>query len=249
MTTPRPATPWVHCLRPNPNARLRLLCFAHAGGGASSFARWGLELPGDIEVCAIQLPGHEERFREPPIMRLTDLLPLLLEQIGPLLESPFAFFGHSMGALISFELARTLEQHHGRSPVHLFISSRRAPHLPPLQPLLHRLPDAAFLRAMQSQYEAIPAAVQHDAEMLALVLRILRADMELLECYTFQPAPALRCPMTVVGGIQDQTLEQEELASWQIHTAAAFRLRLFAGGHFYLHTDRAPLLHMLAASI
>ena len=109
--------PWIRCAKPNPAARLRLFCLPYAGGGASLFRDWGQALPDSVEVCAIQLPGREDRIAETPFRQVEDLLPVLLEKLRPYLDRPIAFFGHSMGAFLSYELARALTEEH-RGPAH-----------------------------------------------------------------------------------------------------------------------------------
>ena len=124
------STRWLACPQLNPQARMRLFCFPYAGGGASIFHRWPGKLPTMVEVCAVLLPGRGNRLTEPPFIQLSPLVQTLTEALLPHLTTPFAFFGHSMGALIGFELARQLRRQQGPSPVHLFVSGREAPQLP-----------------------------------------------------------------------------------------------------------------------
>ena len=119
--------PWVARPRPNARARLRLFCFPFAGGGASTYRGWPAHLPADIEVAAVQLPGREERLRETAFHDATELCVKLVDVLAPYFDRPFAFFGHSMGALVAFELARVLRKSGGPSPAHLFVSARRGP--------------------------------------------------------------------------------------------------------------------------
>ena len=130
MTSLSTFNSWIFGVRPNTQARLRLFCFPHAGGGASFFRSWIGTLPPDIEVCPVQLPGRENRLKERPFNQYTLLIQALAQALRPYLTVPFAFFGHSMGALVSFGLARQLRQQNEPLPVHLFASAYRAPQIP-----------------------------------------------------------------------------------------------------------------------
>src|SRR5262249_13687929 len=127
MIGPTARERWLACARPRPQADIRLFCFPYAGGGASVFRGWADGLPASVEVCPVQLPGRGTRFREPAFTRLPPLIEALAESLRPHLDRPFAFFGHSLGALVAFELARYLHQHQGREPVRLFVSGCGGP--------------------------------------------------------------------------------------------------------------------------
>ncbi|ETX04517.1 MAG: hypothetical protein ETSY2_28310 [Candidatus Entotheonella gemina] len=138
---------WITRSTPKPNAALRLFCFSYAGGGSVVFHHWGAELPDNIEVCAIKLPGRESRFSEPPFDRTAPLVQALAEGLAPYLDRPFAFFGHSLGGLVSFELTHELLRRQRPSPVHLLISATRAPHVPSTIADMHHLPTPGIYRA------------------------------------------------------------------------------------------------------
>lgn len=238
-----PTDRWVIRYRRNPAAKLRLFCFPYGGGSASIYRQWPGGLSPDVEICAVQLPGREQRFSEPPITSLAELLPAAGEAIGPLLDRPFALFGHSMGALIAFCLARWLRQK-DKVPLRLFVSGRGAPHLPLLRPAVHGLPEALFLEELR-YYDATPAAVLEDAELRALFLPMLRADFALFERYRHEEEPPLACPIVAFTGSADHTLPQERAAAWRQHTRGAFTLHTLPGGHFFLNTSQAALLAQL----
>lgn len=218
-------------------ARMRLFCFPYAGGGASIFRRW--TTPPDVEICAVQLPGREDRFTEPPSRAVTDLIPQLAEALQPFLDRPYAFFGHSMGAIIAFELASQLAREH-RAPAHLFVSGRRAPHLPARKPPLHTLPDAEFERELGA-LNGTPRAVLDDRELMALMAPILRADFTLCETYGLRAREPIDVPIDVFGGTADPETTPSELEGWREHTRVFGGVRLFPGDHFYLQ-DHAPAL-------
>ncbi len=203
---------------------------------------WHQHLPADIEVCAAQLPGREDRLRERPFTDLVELVQTMLPHLQPYLDKPFAIFGHSMGALIGYELAQQLSRHHGRVPTHLFVSGRRAPFLPERERLLHTLPtDEIFLAELQRRYNNIPAPIYEDAELRALFAPLLRADVTLVETYRPAPTP-LPCPIVALGGDADPFAVLTELQGWQTLTQAAFAAHRFQGGHLYLNEQPQSLL-------
>lgn len=238
---------WLRISHPNPNAHLRLFCFPYAGGAASIYRTWPQHLPAAIEVCAVQLPGRENRIQERPYTNLVDLVAALLANLLPVLDRPFALFGHSMGALIAYEVAHQLQQH-GQTPTTLFVSGRRAPMLPEPEALLHTLPsDEAFLSELQRRYHNIPAVLFEDNELRELFVPLLRADLTLVETYPCTTPPPLPCPLVALGGVDDPCVSPSELQAWHRLTRADFALHRFPGGHFYLNEQMQPLLATLAS--
>jgi medium-chain acyl-[acyl-carrier-protein] hydrolase len=224
---------------------LRLFCFPYAGAGASVFRIWANHLP-TIEVFSIQPPGRETRLREPCFTKLDSFIQALLPDLLPYLDSPFAFFGHSMGALISFELARQLQRSRHQTPVHLFVSGRRAPHLPEIDPPLHQLPKPDFLQNLQS-YNGTPASVLQNSDLMDLFLPILRADFALIETYKYRAESPLGCPISSFGGIQDSKVSLDALSAWRDQTSSTFTLQMFPGDHFYLNRQPESLLATIGA--
>jgi surfactin synthase thioesterase subunit len=241
--TVQTANSWLRISSPKPDARLRLFCLPYAGGGAMIYRTWHQQLPGDIEVCAVQLPGRENRLREHPFTNLGELVQALLPQLLPYLDKPFALFGHSMGALIAYELAQQLVRQLERMPMYLFVSGRRAPFLPEPELPLHKLPtDDIFLAELQRRYNNIPAPIYEDAELRALFAPLLRADLTLVETYQCQTPTPLPCPIVALGGDSDPLVSLAELQSWHTLTHAAFALHRFQGGHLYLYEQSQALL-------
>ena len=147
---------WILRSKPKPKAHLRFFCFPYAGAGASACASWADLMPPEVELCAVQLPGRETRLREKPFVRLPALVRAVRESLRPYLHKPFAFFGHSMGALVSFELTRELRRARLPGPVHLFASGHRAPHLPDPDPPIHQLPASAMVAELRRRFEPPP---------------------------------------------------------------------------------------------
>lgn len=242
-------TPWLQRFVPRPHARARLFCFHYAGVGASVYRLWPAALPADLEVCAVQLPGRGNRLREPALPSIPALVEALLPELRPQLDLPFAFFGHSMGAVLASEVARALHRH-GPTPRHLLVSGRRPPHWPTPDPLLHLLPDAEFVTEINRRYGGIPPEVAQHKELLDLLLPCLRADIAALETHTPPPSrEPLSCPISVFGGAADPLTPRDHLDAWRSETTGAFRVRVFPGDHFYLNACREALLADLTATV
>ena len=243
------SNPFLSIPRPVADARLRLFCFPHAGGAASLFRLWHTGLPASVEVCGVQLPGREARWREEVFTDVDTLLGVLVPALAPLLDLPFALFGHSMGAVLAFELARELRRRGMPAPLHLFLSGHRAPQTPEGRFNIHQLPDAEFLEQIVMRYDGIPKIILEEPELLRIYLRALRADFALLETYPYRAEPPLGCPLSVVNSLDDPSVTLEELVAWREQTEDFFRLELLPGAHFYFHKDPAQLLRSLARDL
>jgi medium-chain acyl-[acyl-carrier-protein] hydrolase len=233
----------AHVPRP-PMKPLQLICFPYAGGGASIFRSWGAPLAPDIEVCATTLPGRDSRFCEEPIRRLEGLVDCCFEELRERLRPPFAFFGHSMGSLIAYELARRLQRERMPSPVCLVVSAHRAPHLPSPYPPIHDLPTPALLEELQ-EYNGTPAEVLRDAELMELLLPMIRADFAVCETYEHLAGEPLDCPLLAFGGDRDEWVPVEHVEAWAEHTAARFKSFVLPGDHFFLHDHREAMLAII----
>jgi medium-chain acyl-[acyl-carrier-protein] hydrolase len=161
-----------------------------------------------------------------------------------LLSPPFAFFGHSLGAFVSFELCRRLRAAGGPLPVHLFVSGQRAAQLARRDEIFHTLPDAELIAQLR-RYNGTPAPVLANKELMELLLPILRADFAVHEMYSYAEGPPLDLPITAFGGIDDESIAEERLDAWRHQTARAFRRQMFAGDHFYLNNERAALIRAI----
>lgn len=236
-------SPWIAYAKPNSEAALRLFCLPHAGGGAGAYRAWVDGLAPEIEVLPVQLPGRETRFLERPYETIEALLDALVVAIRPYLDKPLAFFGHSLGALVGFELARQLRQD-GITPQQLFVSGYGAPHLPVKLPSMHHLRDAEFIAALR-ELDTVPAAVLDNTELLDLLLPMLRADFTVYERYEYQPAKPLPCPITMLGGESDPLVSPEMLAAWSVHSVQPGQTHLFPGDHFYLQEQATAVWRVI----
>jgi medium-chain acyl-[acyl-carrier-protein] hydrolase len=237
--------PWISRPRPNPGAPLRLFCFPYAGGGASIYREWPAYLPTDIDVVAIQLPGREERVCEPAFSNASELCLQLAAVLAPYLDRPFALFGHSMGGLIAFELARLLRTIGAPSPIHLFVSAHSGPRKVNSFPPVAGMSDdelAALLRRLGGTRDEVLA----DAEMMRLVLPLMRCDLTVCESYRYVLAEPLACPISVFGGILDKIVRRPDLQAWDAETSGVFRARMFPGGHFFFDDLKPRVLQALS---
>lgn len=248
MVTSASASTWFKLLQPQPLARRRIFCFPYAGGSSSIYQHWPSTLPPDLEIYSVQLPGREGRYFEPPFTRLEPLIHALADAAGPYLDRPFVCFGHSMGALIGFELARELRRRSLPTPERLYVSAFRAPHTPSPHSPLHVLPDAEFLAEL-ARLDGAPEEIWQDVELRQLMLPVLRADFALCESYSYVEEPPLDCSIVVFGGLDDREVGRDALRAWEKHTNASCRLAMVPGNHFFIHSSRSALLQTLAQDL
>lgn len=214
------------------------------------FRTWPAQLPSDVELWLIQLPGREERFREPRFTRVAPLIDALAPLIAEHLDKPFGIFGYSMGGLLGFELIRALRSMGAPSPRRLFVTARQAPQLIETRPSLYKLPDDQLFEELDKRYGGIPSEALKNPEIRSVFVPLLRADIEMIETYEYQDGAPLDCPISVFGGLTDR-ITHDELAAWQAQTRHPVGVRQFDGGHFFIQTNPSPLLsaisHELAA--
>jgi medium-chain acyl-[acyl-carrier-protein] hydrolase len=192
----------------------------------------------------VQLPGRGSRLAEVPFQHLPDMIEALAGALSSLWDKPFAFFGHSMGALIGLELARWLRRERDIMPVHLFVSGRRAPQLPEPESPTYNLPEAEFVRRLRI-LNGTPQGVLEHPELMQLMIPLLRADFSVCETYEHKSEPPLNCPLTVFGGIEDTEVPYEQLEPWRELTSSAFAIRMFPGDHFFLHPAQEGILRII----
>ena len=221
---------------PAPSHKLRLFCFAYAGGSAVMFRPWQAALGSKIEVCGVQLPGRGTRMMEPLYSNMQELVPVIANVIASQNNMPFAFFGHSLGALLSFEVARYCQLQHMPQPVHLIASGTSAPQKRTASKNLHLKPDADLIEEL-GKYNGTPPEILAHRELMELVLPVIRADFALVETYQYRPLPLLSMPITVFAGREDDRVDGDQVDFWQNESSGAFNVKWFEGGHFFINTE------------
>lgn len=217
---------WFRRLGPDPPGRIRLICFPHAGGAAGSYGALARALSPHADVLSVQYPGRQDRRNEPPVADLHALAARIADHLP---AGPHAFFGHSMGAIVAYEVARLLGD---TGPGRLFASGRAAPSVPNRR-YVHLRDDRELVRDVQLLGGAGNSSLD-DPDLLAMVLPALRADYAAIETYRWTPGPPLACPVTVLLGAEDPLVGVREARAWRDHTTAGITLRPYPGGHFYL---------------
>jgi medium-chain acyl-[acyl-carrier-protein] hydrolase len=229
---------------------VRLVCLPYAGGGATAvFRAWRNQFAPVAEPCPLELPGRAARLREPPSRRIRELAIALATSLEARRGEPLAFFGHSLGALLAFEVVREMRRRGAPPPRHLFVSSRRGPRIPEPHGAIHEMPDAAFLAEVQRRYDAIPVEVLREPDLMQLLLPTLRADFEMLETYEYAAEEPLECPITAIGGREDPLVPLGALEAWRLETSGPFRLRQFPGGHFYFRAADDDLADLVRRTL
>ena len=242
---------WLVVPRPRREAVVRLICLPH--GGTAAFWPWADRLPPEIEVGIVQLPGREARLREPAFERMDELVACAADELSPVLSSPFTLFGHSIGALLAYELALALERA-GLPAAALIVAGQNCPiagssgssaigqELPPAEDLTDD-----NLLAQLRELGGTPDGVLDDPELIALLLPAFRADAELVRSYRPSEDGQLACPVVAYGGLEDALADRAGLQRWEERTTAGCRVRMFPGEHFFIETARDLVLEALSA--
>lgn len=243
------SSPWFDfCTeRRRRDVRFRLFCFHHAGGGASAFRPWAAKLSDGVELVAVQLPGRESRLDEPLLYSMERVMTPLVEALPPLLDKPFAFFGHSTGAAICFELARVLRQRALPEPRLLIAASQNAPELKPAKPR-HQLSDPEFIEVIRG-CRGTPEVVLRSPKLLELLLPRIRADGAVYETYRYERQPPLDCRIVVLYGLEDDLVSSAGIAGWKVETQRSFDCRGFPGGHFFVYEEEAAVVESINAEL
>lgn len=233
-------TPYVWRAR-RPGAEFRLICFPHGGGGASVFSEWATVLPPQIELAAIQLPGRQNRIAEPPAAGAVPLIKEVANALLPFLDGTVAFFGHSCGALLAFEVARFLQATRGRTPSRLFLSGQPSPKSFHARPKLHQLSHEDF-RAEVLRLGGIDPEIAEELSILDALLPAVRSDFEIWEHHQVEPEPVLDVPLSIISGRADTRAPVDTLDGWSVHTKREFDIALYPGGHFYFLDNSTDVL-------
>ncbi len=243
---PQQANPWVHITEEKPNAKMRLFTFHYAGGARSLYRSWHESLAADVEICAIQLPGREDRLNETPYRDFFPMIQALGQNVAPFLDRPYAFFGHCMGGLTSFELTRQLRRQGARLPEHMFISSFIGPHIPRPQrrSVIFNIPEG-MVDDFFVELGGTPPEVLENLGLMTLARVVMDADLDLLRAYEYIDEAPLDIPISTFGAVQDKLVIIEEIEEWKKQTTKEYDLTMFPGNHFYMQTHREYLMRIL----
>ena len=241
----RPSDPWFLIPRSIEKPRFRLFCIPYAGGNASAFHKWASKFERD-ELFAAQLPGRAFRRREPCIRDAHAMVKALLEAMKGYLDVPFVLYGHSMGGLLAFELARALRREGHRLPSALIVSGRRAPQIPGVEAIPHDMPDDRFWTTVGQLYGTTPALL-NSTELKEMLLPVFRADFQLLNGWSYSEDEPLSCPIYALGGDEDPGIPSENLEAWDVQTTAGFESKIFQGGHMFIQPREAEFLDELVS--
>ncbi len=223
-------------------AHARLYCFPFAGGSAAVFAAWGEELKPGIDVWSAQPRGRGMRLHEPLHRSVKEMAEDYMQVIRANLDLPFAFYGHSLGGLLAFELTLQLEAEGLALPTHLFVGASVPPVLGLIHSRISHLPDEGFMTAVRERYSGIPEAVLREPELLELFLPGLKADFAAHETFDRSNMRQVHCPITAFAGSDDPVIEPAIMRDWGQHTLADFDLRTVPGDHFFLSASRDAVL-------
>lgn len=243
-----PMEPWIIRPKINWNARLRLICFPFTGGSASAFSKWPDLLPPDIELCAIQLPGRQKRLMEPPYKNIYEAIESLSSFLKPHLDLPLAIFGDCTGALLAFELCRSLRKKYEIVPWYLFVTCCRAPQLPYKKKPIYDLPDDQLKEEMV-RLSVVPEWLRKNGKVFSAFLPLLRADFEMVETYKYTVDGYFNFPITVCAGKHDNTCDQEEINAWCNQTNAKFHIETLEGGHNLSETNLIALTNIISSDL
>jgi surfactin synthase thioesterase subunit len=225
----------------------RLFCLPYSGASAMVYARWRRALPSWLAVHPVELPGRGSRAGEPLSTDPVRLAASLAGEVEGLIDEPYALFGHSLGSLLAFELAHALLKRGAPPPLVLFASGGEAPALRDDRDLARPRSDAELIADLRG-YQGTPEEALADAELMAVVLPVLRADFMMAGAYAYRPRPALPCPVHVLAGTRDD-LDRPALEAWGLETCGGFAIDLFEGDHFFIHARQAEVLSVLDAAL
>lgn len=238
--------PWVVTDAIYHQNKLSLICLHHAGGDANIFQPWLEFLPSWIRLVAINLPGRSTLFTQQPYTDLNQLLPDLAARIKPWMNNNYVLFGHSLGALLAFELARCGNIYHYQQPKHLFLAGRESPRLPE-DKMDHLLPDEEFIQVLRDK-EGTPEEILKNHELMQLLLPIIRADFQVAETYRYQSENLLNCPISVFSGTEEEPSDDEFIA-WKDETTGDFEFKRLPGGHFFVQTQFKFIIDLIVKSL
>ena len=236
--------PWIRRFHHEPNSRVTLVCFPHAGGSASFFYPVSDAMQATLQVVALQYPGRQDRRHERPLTTIAELADQTFTALRPLMDQPLIFFGHSMGATLAFEVALRMKRAGLGGPATLFASGRRAPSTH-RDETVHLRDDEGLVTELKT-LSGTDTRILGDLELLRMILPAIRSDYTAIETYEYRPGPALDCPIVALVGESDPKVTLDEARAWAGHTTGAFELCTYRGGHFYLAQHQRAVINVIS---
>ncbi|MET7713163.1 alpha/beta fold hydrolase [Streptomyces sp. NPDC005407] len=238
---------WIRRFSPGPDRGATLVCFPHAGGSASYFRPMSNALKSSLQVFAVQYPGRQDRLHHRCLTTIDEFADEAFTALEPLMNRPLSFFGHSMGAVIAFEVANRMKERLGAAPSTLFVSGRRAPSTH-REVGIHLLDDAGLVEELK-RGSGTDARILEDKDVLRMILPPLRSDYTAVETYQWRPGPKLDCPVVALVGDEDENVSLDEARAWEEHTTGPFSLNTFSGGHFYLADHQSAVADVVTRQL
>lgn len=226
---------------------MKLFMFPFSGGSFYAYRAYFQYLPAWLEMIPVEYPGHGRRMGEPLLTDMNEIVDDIYDAVKNELGTPYAFYGHSMGASVGYLLARKIRDENRASPVHLFMSGRRGPSCES-DKQSHTLPDDLFLQKVCS-YGGIPDEILNEKELLDLFLPIMKADFKAIETYRYHPAEPLSVPMTVMIGESDTEVSKENALNWQKETSSPIVIETFDGGHFFIFQNTEKIMKIIVETL
>ncbi|MBV5241983.1 alpha/beta fold hydrolase [Mycolicibacterium sp. PAM1] len=245
MTQP-PRSRWLRNFHPAPSARIRLVCLPHAGGSASYYFPMSAALSPEFNVYGVQYPGRQDRHSEPFVESVDDLADQIYAEVAALPEVPTAFFGHSMGAVLAFEVARRFESLAGRRPVVVFASGSRAPS--------HYGDEREYksdndLIGVMRDLGGTDPRIFNDPDLLSTFLPAFRNDYRALQAYHRGTEVVISAPIVVMTATDDPKTSEDNARAWLAHTTGGGEVRTFTGGHFYLEKQPQKVIDVVTQTL
>ena len=245
VVQPPPSTRWVRTIRKaSKYPKIRLISLPYAGGGAGVFRKWAKGISDNIELVSVLLPSRGSRISEPPYDSWEPLLSESFTALSPYLSEPHAFYGHSFGGRLAYELAQMATTEHEGLTRHVFISGCRCPGSPQSRPYLHQLSKGDFLAALRGTY-GVPRELVDDEIMMKRMLPALRSDIKLAELWNDWNAQRLRAPITAIYGHDDLIDNWVSMRGWFAYSEVGCELIEIPGGHFLTDTNSRQLLQII----
>lgn len=230
--------------------KLRLFCLPYAGGSATIYNRWKNKVINNIIIMPVELQGRGKRFLEPLYSSVeqaaTDIFNYIINEVD---EEEYAIFGHSMGCLLSYEVARKIKESGFKEPIHIFFSGKEPPHIKERGKTLHTLPDEEFISEIYKK-GGMPKEIFENKEILKIFTPILKADFKIIETYAFKPdINKLNYNISVLNGSKDDEISHERIMEWKLYTNKECNIYEFDGGHFFIMDKEDEVLKLIGSTL